>query len=356
MAAFVGDVVDAEVADEVVGLAERYLEGRDPLFARRIAEGRARDGHGDLLADDIFCLGDGPRVLDCLEFDEQLRFGDVLADVAFLAMDVERLGRPDLAGGFLREYRAVTGDEWPASLEHHYIAYRAQVRSLVASLRWAQGDVDSRETARRLLDLCRRHLRQGRVRFVLVGGLPGTGKSSVAREIAVRTGAKLLRSDEIRKELAGLDPLSHAPAAPDQGLYQPALTSATYAEMLTRASRLASLGESVVIDASWLHPQWRANAAGVASETSSDLVELHCNAPIEVAAERVETRMRSGHDPSDATAEVVRALAARAVPWETATVLDTSTDMSSAVTSALDAVEAAGAGPAYETGEIGTRH
>ena len=107
---------------------------------QRIAEGRAVDGHGDLLADDIFCLDDGPRILDCIEFDEALRLGDGLSDVAFLAMDLEHLGRPDLAQRFLDAYREATADVWPSSLEHHHVAYRAQVRAKVAAIRAAQGD------------------------------------------------------------------------------------------------------------------------------------------------------------------------------------------------------------------------
>ena len=91
---FEGLELDRSTARCVATLVRRYLAGRDPLFARRIAAGHARDGHGDLLAEDVFCLDDGPRILDCLEFDERLRFGDVLGDVAFLAMDLERLGRP----------------------------------------------------------------------------------------------------------------------------------------------------------------------------------------------------------------------------------------------------------------------
>ena len=83
--------------DRLQSLAERYVLGRRQLFADRVAAGRVRDGHGDLLADDVFLLEDGPRVLDCLEFDAGLRAGDVLADTAFLAMDLERLGRLDLA-------------------------------------------------------------------------------------------------------------------------------------------------------------------------------------------------------------------------------------------------------------------
>lgn len=78
---------------------------------------------------------DGPRVLDCLEFDDRLRHGDGLADAAFLAMDLARLGWPDLARHFLDSYRMAAGDSWPAALVHHRIAYRAQVRAKVAALR-----------------------------------------------------------------------------------------------------------------------------------------------------------------------------------------------------------------------------
>ena len=185
-------------ADRIADLARRYLASRKPLFDARVAAGRARDGHGDLLADDIYCLDDGPRLLDCLEFDENLRCSDVLGDVVFLAMDLERLGRRDLARTFLDAYRAESGDDWPASLADHWIAYRAHVRAKVAALR---GDTTAVEQH---LAIRVEHLERGRVRLVLVGGPPVTGKSSVARALADVSGWTLFRSDEIRKELAGL--------------------------------------------------------------------------------------------------------------------------------------------------------
>ncbi|HET7722865.1 MAG TPA: AAA family ATPase, partial [Acidimicrobiales bacterium] len=265
MAPFRGTVLDAETDDGIITLARRYLAGRGPLFEQRIEEGRVCDGHGDLLADDIFCLDDGPRVLDCLEFDDRLRFGDVLADVAFLAMDLERLGRPDLASEFLARYRDASGDRWPPSLAHHHIAYRAQVRAKVAAVRWSQGDTASAPAAARLLALCHDHLRQARVRLVLVGGSPGTGKSTVARGIATPLDAVMFRSDEVRKSIAGLDPLVPAPAPLEAGLYRPAMTDATYTELLARARAALELGRTVVLDATWRDPRWREAAAGVAS-------------------------------------------------------------------------------------------
>ena len=333
MAPFRDAVIDPQIDDSVITMARRYLAGRAPLFEHRIEEGRACDGHGDLLADDIFCLDDGPRVLDCLEFDDRLRFGDTLADVAFLAMDLERLGRPDLGAELLARYRDASGDGWPPSLAHHHIAYRAQVRAKVAAVRWSQGDAASAAAAARLLALGHDHLDQARVRLVLVGGHPGTGKSTVARGIAGPLDALVFRSDEVRKSLAGLEPLTPSPAPLDQGLYRPAITHATYTELLAQARAALELGRTVVLDATWRDPKWRDAAAGVASAAAADLVELRCVASLAVALERV--RLRSGIDASDATEAVTRALASGGGAWPTATEVDTSGEAAAAIAGAL---------------------
>lgn len=91
---FRGGVLHEAETAEVERLSLRYLGARQPLFFARTAAGLVRDGHGDLLADDVFLLPDGPRALDCLEFDDRLRYVDGLDDAAFLAMDLERLGAP----------------------------------------------------------------------------------------------------------------------------------------------------------------------------------------------------------------------------------------------------------------------
>ena len=132
---FHANVLPRPVALEVERLALRYLDRREPLFASRIERGFVVDGHGDLLADDIFCMPDGPRILDCLDFDDRLRYLDGLDDAAFLGMDLERLGAPDLAARFLGWYVEFAGDPAPPSLLRHYLAYRAYVRTKVACLR-----------------------------------------------------------------------------------------------------------------------------------------------------------------------------------------------------------------------------
>jgi aminoglycoside phosphotransferase family enzyme/predicted kinase len=320
---FAGDVLDVETLQEIRRVAGRYLDGRGTLFASRVTSRHARDGHGDLLADDIFCLDDGPRALDCIEFDDQLRWADVIADVAFLAMDLERIGARDLADRFLEWYREFSGESYPQSLADFYIAYRAAIRSKVACLKHAQGDGASRDRARALLDLSRRRLEHGRVRLVLVGGLPGTGKSTLAGSLSARTGWALLRSDEVRKDVTATPHIAHHAHRMGEGIYSEEATRRTYSELLDRAATLLGYGESVILDASWVRAADRGLAASVAAGAFADLVALRCELDASIAAERMRRRETEGTDPSDADAAVAKAMAATADPWPEAVAVST---------------------------------
>ena len=179
-----GRLPELVAVDEVERLAGRFIAGRGALFEERVGGGYIVDGHGDLLADDIFCLDDGVRILDCLEFDDRLRWVNALDDAAFLAMDLERIGAPGLAETFTRWYAGYSADPAPAALCHHYTAYRALVRAKVALLRAAQGDPLSGAEAWKLAAMTLDHLQAGAVTLVLVGGLPGTGKTTLAGALA----------------------------------------------------------------------------------------------------------------------------------------------------------------------------
>ena len=330
--------------DEVQRLAERFLAGRARLFDARIKEGRIVDGHGDLLADDIFCLDDGPRILDCLEFDDRLRWLDGLDDAAFLAMDLERLGAPALAERFTSWYTEFAADPAPWSLRHHYLAYRAFVRAKVACIRAAQRDRRAAGEARQLAAQAVRHLRAGAVTLVLIGGMPGTGKSMLAGMVADQLGWVVLRSDRVRKELAGMPPQTPAPAPFGCGIYTAAWTERTYRELLRRAGSLLELGESVVIDASWISAEQRTAAAAVAEKATADLVQLRCTAPAALAAQRMGGRKG---DASDASPAVAARLAVTQAPWPEAIIIDTSGrsapgEPAKALRRALDAVRPQG--------------
>lgn len=320
IARFRGGVLDEIVAADTERLALRFLAGRGPLFDERIATGRVVDGHGDLLADDVFCLTDGPRALDCLEFDDRLRYVDGLDDACFLAMDLERLGDPGAARRFLADYAEFAADPAPAALRHHYTAYRAFVRAKVACLRHEQCDADAASDVVRYADLTRRHLIRGSVRLTLVGGLPGTGKSTLAGSLADRFGAVLLSSDRLRKELAGLDPYRPAGAGYRQQLYQPETTARVYVELRSRAAALLARGESVVLDASWTSEDERVAATELAVLASADLVQIRCEAPAAVAAARLRHRQPT---TSDADPVIAAAMACDADPWPEATTVAT---------------------------------
>ncbi|MEU5077387.1 AAA family ATPase [Streptomyces asoensis] len=324
-------------------LVRRYLGGRERLFAARIEQGRVVDGHGDLLAEDVFCLDDGPRVLDCLEFDDRLRYVDVLDDAAFLAMDLEQLGAPEAAAYFLARYGEYSGDPAPASLWHHYVAYRAFVRAKVALIQAGQGASGARAAARRLASSALRHLRTSAVGLTLVGGPPGSGKSTLSGALADRLGVTLLSSDRMRKELAGIPAEQPATAGYGEGLYTPERTARTYAALLDRAAALLSAGESVVLDATWSDTAQREAARRVADRTCADLVPLRCHVPREVSAARL--RARTG-GPSDADAAIGAAVAAAEHAWPEAVPVDTGGPLDAAVARAMAAVRPWGTGQA----------
>ncbi|MGP3974194.1 AAA family ATPase [Streptomyces sp. 8N114] len=324
-----------EGVEEIERLVRRYLAGRRRLFDSRIEQGRVVDGHGDLLAEDIFCLADGPRILDCLEFDDQLRYVDGLDDAAFLAMDLEQLGAPEAAAYFLAQYSEYSGDSAPSSLRHHYVAYRAFVRVKVSLIQARQGAPGAEGAARRLAAAALRHLRTSAVCLTLVGGLPGSGKSTLSGALADRLGVTLLSSDRLRKELAGIPAEQSAAADYGEGLYTPEWTARTYATLLDHAATLLSSGESVVLDATWSDPGQREAALRVAERTSADLVALHCHVPDDVSAARLSTRTAG---PSDADLDVATAMAAGEAPWPEAVAIDTSGPLESAVAQALAAV------------------
>jgi len=318
-----GTVLDGEDLDRARDLATQYLDGRSELFEARAAHGHVVDGHGDLLAQDIFLLDDGPRILDCLAFDEDLRFGDVLADIAFLVMDVEQEIGAGHARRLMEWYHEFSNESHPGSLGHFYVAYRASVRAKVASARCAQGDADAPGEVRRLMGLCLDHLARAQVQLILVGGTPGTGKSTVSAQLGHASQWSVLRSDELRKEIVGMPTQAHRPAEPGEGIYDQTTTGATYALMLERARKLLTLGQTVILDASWPTEALRNEARTLAEETHSRLTEIECITPAATADDRIRRRSEQGHDVSDATMKVAGVMRSNAEPWPQALRLDT---------------------------------
>lgn len=284
-------------------LAVAYLTANRDLLAARAGGGHVRECHGDLRAEHIVLDG-GIEAFDPVEFDPRLREIDVSADLAFLLMDLERLGEGELAGELLEAYRSAGGDPGPDTLVWFYAAYRGWTRSKVALLRAVGPDVGdrirraSRGEAAEYAALARRlGWRSRRPIAIAVCGGAATGKSSLARAVAELSDLAHLDSDVTRKELIGLPAGERAPAH----AYEEEITRGTYRELGERAAREVAARGGVVVDATFRRAADRAVfAAGLGDAIRPVFVE--CRAPGSVIASRAAGRAVA--DPSDATPEI----------------------------------------------------
>ncbi|MGW5924066.1 bifunctional aminoglycoside phosphotransferase/ATP-binding protein [Nocardia fluminea] len=329
-----GELVDIPMVERIEQRAMRYLDGRTSLLDSRINDGHIVDGHGDLLAEDIFDLPDGFRVLDCLDFDDRLRYVDRLDDISFLAMDFDFLGHAELGDRLVADYLRAAGDRAPTSLRDHYIAYRATVRAKVDLIRLGQGEAAAGPRLRKHLSIAAQRLERAAVRLTLIGGLPGTGKSTLAAALSADTGAVLLASDHVRKELARVAALDEEVGRFGAGRYCAAGRARVYDELLWRARVLLASGVSVILDASWVDPDDRRRATEMADAVSADVVSLRCVCPTALAHQRIGRRRT--HE-SDATAAIADAMAATAGPWPEAVTVDTGGPLADSVADALRA-------------------
>jgi predicted kinase len=187
-------------------------------------------------------------------------------------------------------------------------------------------------------DLALEHLRQGEVRLVLVGGAPGSGKTTIASAIAAELGAMVLSSDELRKDLAQLGHEEHARAPVDRGLYTPELRAQVYDELLVDARRLLARGESVVVDASWSGGEQRRLAESLARKRGVEIVAIECVVDATIARQRVAERLAAPGVGSDATPEIADHMRATWLPWPEATRVDTSGPIEQTLERAVRAV------------------
>jgi aminoglycoside phosphotransferase family enzyme/predicted kinase len=334
----VGTTVSGPVYDRLRSLSEEALSRLRPVIERRAERGVPRDTHGDLHSEHVYFFPerkppDDLVVIDCIEFNERFRFADPVADMAFLVMDLLFHRRPDLARAFSGAYFRASGDEEGRMLLPFYTAYRAAVRAKVEGFELAEKEIPEAERAA-ALNRARGHwlLALGELDepnrkpcLLMVGGLPGTGKSTLARGLSERAGFELIRSDVVRKELAGLAGSDRVPAAFGEGIYCPDWNERTYAECLRRAELLLFEGKRVLVDASFRAEKWRRKFLDAATGLGVAGVILLCTAEPDTVRARLQGRR---NDASDADWDVYRKLAeswqkpgalTRQTMWEIAT-------------------------------------
>jgi aminoglycoside phosphotransferase family enzyme/predicted kinase len=273
----VAPYIDAEAARiqrDLRDYVDATLARRAPLFERRAREGRVRDCHGDLRSDSIVIHEDRSIcVMDCIEFSDRIRFGDVASDIGFLAMDLDYRGRRDLSDELIGVYLGATGDETLPLVLPFYKCYRAFVRAKVESLMLSEAEVPpeqragARDRARRYFALAHEYA-TGRYpqALVVMVGLTGSGKSYFANALAGRIGAPVISSDAVRDELTPRAPQGEAYGG---GRYAAEQRAAVYAAMRERATTYLAGGDSVILDATHIaraereHAYSSARAAGV---------------------------------------------------------------------------------------------
>jgi predicted kinase len=300
-----------------------FLRGRSDVFENRMRAGSVRDGHGDLRLEHVFLnqADDDLEIIDGIEFDERYRYGDVCADIAFLAMDLARLGRVDLAERFIATYARTTNDFDLYAVLDFYESYRACVRAKIsasgAAARWAPEHIRKAAAAdaRRYLLLAQSARRRPIIPPVLVAvaGSIATGKSTLAERLALELSAPIVDADRTRKFMLGRPPTEHVSAHAWEGAYDPAFTKRVYDEVFRRAGVVLSSGRPVIIDASFRAAESRLAARALASEHNVPLRVLECVAPTEICRERLAQRAAFAN-VSDATPELLDAFTARFEP------------------------------------------
>jgi uncharacterized protein len=285
----------------------QFLATQQPLFDRRVAGGWVRDVHGDLRAEHVY-LTDPVVIVDCIAFNHRFRHVDLLDEVCFLATDLQRLGRDDLAAEVVDRYRRRMNDPAPDALAAFFKSYRFAVRAKVACLRAAgrgtvvRNDKSVQEAAELLKAAMEAMKENHRPCLIVFCGVSGSGKSTIARRLAAEIGGLHLSSDVVRKELHGIPPDDHTSAAE---LYSRAATAKTYEVLSAMAGEWLDRGATVLLDATYRRAEDRDAVRDVARGRNVPFLLVHCRCSPESAAERIRRRQREGRDPSDADVAVL---------------------------------------------------
>jgi len=265
-------------------------------FVQRVADGRVVDGHGDLRPEHIYYRLGKPVIIDCIEFNEEYRTNDVIDELAFLAMACDRLGNHEV-GKSIEQLMSSSEDSQPF-LAFFYKCYRACVRAKVAALRATQSvgeaQAQSKQLAQEYLELARSYAeRIGPKLVIMVGGLSGTGKSTLAGALRDALSAELMQTDVIRKEL-------FQPNSPN-GKYTAEGRERVYDNMVARIKNSLQHSPTLVLDGTFSRQAIRRQVEKFAGEQNARVLQVQCECPRQVAASRVAKRSIEGTDASEAT-------------------------------------------------------
>jgi uncharacterized protein len=302
---FAGSPLPATQLRIVAESLRAFCNDATVLLNNRVAQRWIREGHGDLRTDHI-CLDERGQIqiFDCVEFNKNIRCADIASDLAFLLLDLERLGAAQISTRITQHYQDADL-QLPEPLLCFYRGHRALVKVKVSCLSWRDLPSEHRrafiEEAMTYLDLATAAATTTRPVMIAMTGLSGTGKSVVAGALARALGATILSTDDLRKETGSR---AEPPAGWETGQYVPAKRAHVYAELFDRARDVVSSGSPVILDATFLESERRQEAAREAAAAGVPLIFVQTFASDEVVRARLKKRASRGDSTSEATIEV----------------------------------------------------
>ena len=306
----VDDTSDRTHLEALCEWTEREHAARADELETRRQDGFVRECHGDLHLNNIALVDGRITVFDCIEFNDQMRWSDVMSEIAFVAMDLEDRKRRHLAFRFLNAYLERMGDYAGLGVLRFFLAYRAMVRAKVAWFRATQSDPNDQKDAalaeyRGYVSLARKYAQRPRAAIVLMHGLAGSGKTTESQRLLESVGAIRIRTDIERKRLHALSPQAHSHATIEGGMYSPAETDLTYGHVCALARRVVTAGYVTIVDAAFLKRRQRDQFRDLASTLSIPFLIVSLSASPDTLRDRLSRRSRSGTDVSEADTRVL---------------------------------------------------
>lgn len=318
---FLGNVLEERPFQIVRAATRSCLQRKKWLFEKRVATGRIKDCHGDLRSGHIY-FDNGIQIVDCIEFNDRYRYGDIASDLAFLAMDLDFEGFPEAARELVDAVVRGAADLDVFALLDFYKCYRAMVRTKVSCLRLSElgpGEYvyhKTRREAGQYLALAYRYALQfTRPVIWVVCGLPASGKSTITDALGKILGLEILRSDAIRKQLFDL-PAETAVIQPfEEGIYSREVTALTYGRLLLQAQDQVAGGRSVILDATYSSSRQRQEVLRLAQDSDVNVLFIECVARPDILIKRLRRR-ENVPSVSDAREQHFRQLQERFEPLE----------------------------------------
>lgn len=296
---FVGKLLDEQMFQIIRSATRSFLHRKKELFQHRIETGKIRDCHGDLRTGHIY-FSEGIQIIDCIEFNERFRYTDITSDLAFLAMDLDIEGFPQVAQDLLNSYVQFANDQDLFVLIDFYKCYRAFVRVKVTCFRLQEGNLGEQEGSLLLKEI-QQHLEfayQYALQFTrptlwVVCGMPASGKSTIAKALAEAFGIHVLRSDVIRKKLFNLKPNGSIEIPFEEGIYSKGASSLTYGKILLMAQEEIEKGSSVILDATYGSRHKRDEVIRLAHDMGSNVIFVECVSSEATLKERLKRRNKT---------------------------------------------------------------